>query len=190
MQELTDNIYKINVDSNVYLLKKEKTIIDTGPRAYHDKVKQELAKFIKPEEIKKIILTHIHYDHCGNVDLFPNADFYTSKKEIEDFKKNPNLAFTLPKEIVEFLKNKLKNINEIRDFLEKNYLEIIEVPGHTAGSIALFHKKEKILFSGDCMFENGIGRYDLPNSKPDEMEKSLDKLKQIKYKILASGHDY
>ena len=56
--------------------------------------------------------------------------------------------------------------------------------------VELCYKKEKILFSGDCLFENGIGRYDLPNSVPEEMEKSLDKLKKINYKTLAPGHDY
>jgi len=188
MEKLSKDVYKINVDSNIYFLEKEKIIIDAGPRAYYEKVKEELKDIALT--IKKVILTHIHYDHCGNIDLFPNAEIFASKKDIEDFLKNPNLAFTLPKEIIELLIEKLKPIEEIKDFLEKNNLEIIEVPGHTAGSIALFNKKEKILFSGDCLFENGIGRYDLPNSKPDEIEASLDKLKKLKYKILAPGHDY
>jgi len=191
MIKLADNVLKLNVDSNVYLVDiGEKIIIDTGPRAYHNEVKEELNKITNFEEIKKVILTHIHYDHCGNIDLFPNAKIFASKKEIDDFKANPSVAFTLPKEIVDQLMKNLTDIEKIKDLLEKNSFEIIYVPGHTAGSMALYYKKENILFSGDCLFENGIGRYDLPNSIPKEVENSVDRLKKLNYRVLAAGHNY
>lgn len=191
MIKLTSAIWKLNVDSNVYLINlKEKLIIDTGPRAYHETVKEELAKITALDEIKTVILTHVHYDHAGNIDIFPNAGIFASKKEIEDFNRNPLLAFNIDPKIILQLRKRLEDIGSIKEQLKKSQIEIIPVPGHTAGSIALFYKKEKILFSGDCLFENGIGRYDLPNSVPEEMEKSLDKLKKINYKILAPGHDY
>lgn len=191
MEKVSSNIWKLNVDSNVYLLNlKEKIIIDSGPRAYHDDVKKELSRVVKLDEVKKVILTHIHYDHSGNVDLFPNAEIFASSKEIEDFMKNPIVAFNLNPKIILLLRKKLREIESIKDFLAKKDIEVIEVPGHTRGSVALFYKKEGVLFSGDCLFENGIGRYDLPNSAPNEMDNSLDKLKRIDYKILAPGHDY
>lgn len=191
MIKLSSKVWKLNVDSNVYFLDlKEKIIIDTGPRDYYEDVKKEVGKIVELDKVQKIILTHIHYDHAGNVDLFPNANFYASKKEIQDFKKNPLVAFNLNPKILVLLRNKLKEIESIKKFLDEAGIEIIDAPGHTAGSIALLYKKEGILFSGDCLFENGIGRYDLPNSVPSEMEKSLDKLRNLDYKILAPGHDY
>ena len=191
MIQLGKKVWKLNVDSNVYIIDcGEKVVVDCGPRAYFVDVKKELSSVVNLEEIKKVILTHIHYDHCGNVDLFPNTTIYAHKDEITDFKKMPSIAFSLPFPIITLLKLKLTDIAEIADFLKKNNIEIIEVPGHTKGSIALIHSKEKILFSGDCLFENGIGRYDLPNSVPAKMEKSLAKLKKLDYKILAPGHDY
>ncbi len=191
MIKLADNVVKLNVDSNVYLADiGEKIIIDAGPKAYYNEVKEELSKITDFKKIKKVILTHIHYDHCGNVDLFPNAKIYASKKEIDDFKANPGVAFTLPKQVIDQLMKNLTDIEEIKDLLEKNSFEIIYVPGHTAGSLALYYKKESILFSGDCLFENGIGRYDLPNSIPEEVENSVEKLKNLGFKTLAPGHDY
>jgi len=188
---LAPNIWKLNFDSNIYFLNlKEKIVIDSGPRIYHNDVKEGLSKIVKLEDIKKVILTHIHYDHAGNIDLFPNAEIFASEKEISDFTKNPIVAFNLDSNIISLLIKKLKAIETIRGLLANNNIDIIEVPGHTAGSIALFHKKEKILFSGDCLFENGIGRSDLPNSVPEEIENSLKKLEKIGYKILAPGHDY
>lgn len=190
MIKLASDVWKLNVDSNVYLISlKDSIIIDTGPRASYDTLKEELSKITDLEKVKKVILTHIHYDHAGNIDLFPNAEIYASKKEIEDFKRNPLVGFNLNPKILIQLRKKLIEIEKIKDFLEKNNIEIIPVPGHTAGSISLFYKKQ-ILFSGDCLFENGIGRCDLPNSVPEEMEKSLKTLRNIDYKILAPGHDY
>lgn len=37
---------------------------------------------IEPEEIDTVIMTHLHWDHCYNNHLFPNADFYVQKKEM------------------------------------------------------------------------------------------------------------
>ena len=84
------------------------------------------------------------------------------------------------------MKFKVK-LSPLKDLLG---LKIIKTPGHTKGSICLYYQKEKILFSGDTLFYNGFGRIDFPFSDPGKMEESLEKLKKIKYKILAPGHDY
>jgi glyoxylase-like metal-dependent hydrolase (beta-lactamase superfamily II) len=115
--------------------------------------------------------------------LFPNAEFYASAEEIEYFKKHKAKALLHPLLSLKF-NIKLKPLHDM------NGLKVIPTPGHTQGSISLLYEKESILFSGDTLFENGIGRYDLPNSAPGKMQESLDKLKKIKYKILCPGHDY
>jgi glyoxylase-like metal-dependent hydrolase (beta-lactamase superfamily II) len=37
---------------------------------------------IRPDEVKNVILSHLHYDHSGNNDLFPNARFHLQDSEI------------------------------------------------------------------------------------------------------------
>jgi glyoxylase-like metal-dependent hydrolase (beta-lactamase superfamily II) len=37
---------------------------------------------VSPEEIKDVVLTHLHYDHAGNYDLLPNARFYLQEREL------------------------------------------------------------------------------------------------------------
>jgi hydroxyacylglutathione hydrolase len=184
MEKLAENIWKLNVDSNIYFLDfDEKIVIDTGPPDYKEIVKKELGKLTRLDSINKVIFTHLHYDHIGNFDLFPNAKFYASEEEIDYSKKNKNFAVLNPLIAAKF------NI-ELIPLKELQGFEIIKTPGHTNGSICLYYKKDKILFSGDTLFYNGIGRMDLPNSKADEMENSLKNIKKIDYKILAPGHDY
>lgn len=47
---------------------------------------------IDTKDITKIVFTHLHWDHCQNALLFPNATLYIQKKELE-FAKNPNGSY-------------------------------------------------------------------------------------------------
>jgi len=184
MEKLANYIYKLNFDSNLYFLDiNKKIIIDTCPPAHKDEVKKELSKLIDPEKVQIVILTHLHYDHMGNFDLFPNAKFYTSAEAIASL-KNDAMGTILNAKVAEDFNITLNPLEELEGF------EIIKTPGHTKGSFCLFWKKDKILFSGDTLFFNGYGRLDLPSSVPGVMEDSLNKLKNIDYDILAPGHDY
>ncbi|MEA2037701.1 MAG: MBL fold metallo-hydrolase [Nanoarchaeota archaeon] len=184
MKEIAKNVYKLNVDSNIYFLDlKEKIIIDSGPRMYRQVVEEELSKKIELGKVDRVVFTHLHYDHTGNFDLFPNAKYYASSSEIELLKKNKMFTIGDPLLAMWF---KVK-LNPLEDFLG---IKIINTPGHTKGSVCLYYEKEKVLFSGDTLFFNGIGRTDLPFSEASKMDSSLKSLEKIGYKILAPGHDY
>jgi len=184
MEKIAPKVWKLNVDSNVYFLDfKEKIVIDTGPNAYRGIVAKELSKVVDLSKVDRVIFTHLHYDHTGNFELFPNAKFYASAEEIKLLEENKIYAIGDPILAAKF---KVK-LNVLKDFLG---LKIIKTPGHTKGSVCIYYPKERILFSGDTLFFNGIGRTDFPFSSPKKMEESLESLKKIKYKILAPGHDY
>ncbi|RPJ09651.1 MAG: MBL fold metallo-hydrolase [Spirochaetaceae bacterium] len=59
------------------------------------------------------------------------------------------------------------------DDVFKSGLKVIETPGHTQGSICLYSKNENILFSGDTLFFESIGRTDLPGGNERAIQKSL-----------------
>lgn len=92
--QITPNIWQMHFkefSSCVYLIKlNEKNIlIDTGTQ----EIKKELIENLKElnsSEIDIIILTHDHWDHVGNIKLFPNAKIYDSKNicklKIPEFK--------------------------------------------------------------------------------------------------------
>ncbi|WP_180951082.1 N-acyl homoserine lactonase family protein [Marasmitruncus massiliensis] len=83
----------------VFLLRSESELImvDSGPprKEINDKLpmfsdipdyvpmEEALGKVgVKTSDITKIILTHLHWDHCYNLDLFPNTPIYVQRKEI------------------------------------------------------------------------------------------------------------
>ena len=162
--------------SNIYLLKtKGKNIlIDASSYKNKEELISDLEKLnIKPSEINVLLLTHNHWDHIQNINLLlnsnPSIEIYGSKKDFQN-KEYP----------------KIKDIKQIETKFPE--IKIIETPGHTPGSVCIYIKKEKILFSGDTVFYEGIGRTDFPESSPIEMQNTLNKLKKVEYKKLCSGH--
>ncbi len=56
-------------------------------------------------------------------------------------------------------------------------LQVMTTPGHTPGSICLYSKNEKIIFTGDTIFAHGeVGRVDHKYSSPQDLEKSIQKI--------------
>jgi len=171
INKISSNVWQLDFklfSSCVYIVKIKKQIIlfDTGSFLARNELKKDLKELkINPEEIKTVILTHNHFDHAGNISLIKNAKIYGDKS---DFKSDKILDI-----------GKLK----IKEF------KIIKTPGHTKGSFCVLYKD--ILFSGDTIFDKGyIGRTDFPESQPEKMKQSLEKLNKIKYKILCPGHLY
>lgn len=163
IKHITDNVIQLNFKefgSTVYVVKLPYPIlIDTSSREARNELINDLKELnIDPTDIKSIILTHAHWDHNGNLDLFKSAKLY-SANNLEELKK------------------------DFPDFT------IYETLGHTKDSIVILYGK--ILFSGDTIFDkdqNYVGRTDLPESIPKAMQKSLELVKKIPYKILCPGH--
>lgn len=68
-------------------------------------------------------------------------------------------------------------------------LKLIQTPGHSPDSVCYLYKD--VLFSGDTIFDkdhNHIGRTDFPESNPQDMKESLNKLRKLKYTKLCPGH--
>ena len=89
----------------------------------------------------------------------------------------------------------LEELKEKYNIKENNYkidgfdFEVIDTPGHTSDSKTYYFKDNNIMFVGDFLFRNGIGRMDLPTGSIDDMKKSLDKI--FKYPlntIICPGH--
>jgi hydroxyacylglutathione hydrolase len=183
-------------DSNIYIITgKKNTIIDCGTGQNHEKVKKEIQKIINPSEITQIILTHEHYDHVGGVEKIKritgnNAKIIAHPKAAEKIEKGESIFASLiggemPKVSVDLNINDNDTI-EIGDYDFKIY----HTPGHTQGSICLYNKKEKILFTGDTVFAYGsFGRTDLPGGSIKDLKESIERLSDLEVYDIYPGHE-
>jgi glyoxylase-like metal-dependent hydrolase (beta-lactamase superfamily II) len=190
-EKINETTYKIKGNANVYvLLGRNHIVIDTSDSEDSKKLKSELEKFISLEDVKTVLLTHMHYDHSANVDLFPNAQIYCSDGEIKNFREFPQDSLS-DSEISHVALSKLGYTRELGSEIEG--LKVLNLPGHTFGSVGYVDEKNKVIFTGDTYFsEEVIGRTDLPNSAPWKMKESVEKVMEyVKkgYKVCA-GHDY
>lgn len=87
------------------------------------------------------------------------------------------------KEIEEYFK--IKESRKIEGFK----YEIIETPGHTSDSVSYYFPDDKVLFAGDFLFLNSIGRTDLPTGNDIEMQKSLELIRKYPDDVVVyPGH--
>ena len=141
--------------SNCYILYDnfKSMIIDPG---YESK---ELMHFLDDNglQVEVIYVTHGHIDHIGGVNAlkrkFKNATVYAPIKDQYWYSRNPRLGLHETLLVDVYVKE-----NDVVLFLDKTF-KVIETPGHSYGSTILYF--DKVLFSGDTLFKNSIGRTDL-----------------------------
>ena len=76
----------------------------------------------------------------------------------------------------------LDELKQKYSIIENNYdidgfdFEVIDTPGHTSDSKTYYFKEYSMMFVGDFIFKNGIGRMDLPTGNKEDMIKSINKI--------------
>ncbi|MCX5705593.1 MAG: MBL fold metallo-hydrolase [Candidatus Omnitrophica bacterium] len=159
---------------NCYVLASEPNskciIIDPG--AEERKIRKVMEKHKLIPEC--VINTHGHFDHIGCDDAF-GVPVYVHEKDLpmlEEPKLNMSGFFSLPYRVSSSIRV-LQDKDRIKT--QSLELEVIHVPGHTRGGIALLVKKPEsdILITGDSLFYQGIGRSDLEGGDEGQLIRSI-----------------
>lgn len=178
-----------DTDSNIYVL--GDTIIDSGTGLNYTRLR-DVFRVLKKDmkDVNRIVNTHGHFDHIGGNGYFLNAKVAIHKGDAEIIEKaDEDLAaadFFGGKLHPRQVDWKLENGEVIETGPYK--LEVVHSPGHTHGSVCLFDKAKGLLFTGDVIFKNGIGRTDFANSDPNLMVSTLERLKSLPVKQVLPGH--
>lgn len=188
-------VYKLKplslCDTNSYIVASEKNnavLIDAPAEA--DYILEQLDFY--NVDLKKILLTHGHFDHIGAVaDLAAKTgcevcvDIF-DKKKLSD--ENGMLAnFFMVRDCKPYMGE--VTLFDDGDVIELDELEfrVMHTPGHTSGSVCFLCGDS--LFTGDTLFSRSCGRTDMPDGDPMAMRRSLAKLYNLSGDyIVYPGH--
>lgn len=163
------------VQTNCYFVYNPDTseciIIDPGAEA------QMLQEYIKTKKLKPvaILLTHGHFDHIGAVTMFRNKygiKVYAARAERETLESpDINLSNQMGTSIIIEADEWLDDGQEIELIGEK--IRCLLTPGHTEGGMCFYFTGSGMLFSGDTLFEQSVGRTDFPGGSMRQIIQSI-----------------
>lgn len=190
MSSILQKIHKITLptgfpvgDVNVYLIKDDPvTLIDTGANgaiSEHLLLKGLRDLGLDIEDIKRIVITHAHLDHCGmagRIQELSGAPVYIFEPKVEEMTRLPEFFIKRPREMKDFyvesavpegiLSSTIRShqrsmymISPVTKALplkggstiefENLMLNVLHTPGHSDDMLCFYEKKRKILFSSD-----------------------------------------
>ena len=157
------------IQENTYLVydeTNEAVVIDAG--CLSEIEKRSLKNYITDNNLtlKRVLNTHLHFDHqFGNKFLYTTYGIKPEACKADEYLLENVIAQTrsFGVEINEEAQTIGDYITDGQDLKFGNTtLKALHVPGHSPGSMAFYAEKEGILFAGDVLFRESIGRTDLP----------------------------
>jgi glyoxylase-like metal-dependent hydrolase (beta-lactamase superfamily II) len=144
-----------------------------------------------PGDIGAVVLSHLHYDHSINVDLFPRAHLYLSRTEWE-YGENPHPDDTsIPWKILDLMRDyEMTLVEEAQDITKG--VHFFQVPGHTPGSSALALETERgtVVLAGDAVKYPKEILLQRPDLHYDTVEKGSESIRKIveMADVIVPGH--
>lgn len=148
---------------------------------------KKLLSYIHEEKIqvKAIFLTHGHFDHIMGIDEFRDhyeVPVYVGEDEKElicDAHWNQSDIYTNGYVFRDAIYVKDQEVLNIAGFS----FQVFHTPGHTPGGVCYYEAAEKILFSGDTLFCNSVGRTDFEGGSMSDL------IRGIKEKLMPLPDD-
>ena len=164
------------LQTNCYVLACEETgktaVID--PSDFGQKIADTVAE--NGWEVSHILLTHSHFDHVGglaelktatNAPIYIHPDAVAMLEMAEMAASRWNIPIIPPPPADKMLAE--------GDIIEvgKQKLEVLFTPGHAPGHVCFYLREHNVLFDGDVLFQQSIGRTDLPGGNYELLMQSI-----------------
>ena len=164
------------VGTNCYLVvnEEEKQCILIDPAVYSGEIAEQIRR--EGLDLRAILLTHGHFDHIMGIDgfrkEFPEIPVYAHREEealLKDASMNASLEFGRQ---YTFSGAVYAEDGDVLDLAGMQF-RVIHTPGHTIGGCCYYLQEEKVLFSGDTLFQESIGRTDFPTGNGGQLMRSI-----------------
>ncbi|MFH1788604.1 MAG: MBL fold metallo-hydrolase [Candidatus Altiarchaeota archaeon] len=167
-------------ESNAYVVVGEKVaVVDPGVSG------ERVLSFLDAEGLclDYVVNTHCHFDHAGaNKKVLDETGARLCAHGLDapalEGGGKEVLAALFGRDFEKVKVDVLLSEGSIID-LGSAKLRVLHTPGHTQGSICLLDESEGVLFSGDTVFADGVGRTDFPGGDADALSASLDVLCEL-----------
>lgn len=184
---------KILVDTGIGELPEKYRKLFTVKRRAEENLKAQLAQYgLKPEDISIVVNTHLHFDHCGNNALFPNAKFIVQADESQyAYAPDRFQQSAYIKELFD-LKIDYELVNGKQQVADE--ISVVPTPGHSIGhqSVIVQAEDKNYVYCGDAapMKEN-LERRNIPGVLycAHKALNSIDYLKSINNAAYIYSHD-
>jgi len=161
--------------TNCYFVYREGSskVIFIDPADYGDQIFQAMKN--NGFEVAAILLTHGHFDHiwgCSRLRQLTSAPVYAYEGE-EDvlLSSDLNVSAGAGRACTVKANTLLKDGQEL--IIEGMTFKVIATPGHTKGSCCYYFEEADMLISGDTLFEESVGRTDLPTGSMSTLVRSV-----------------
>lgn len=165
-------------ESNCWLLLEEESgafaVID--PSADLEQILQSMRqRDLDPKNLQYILLTHGHFDHILSVDLLRKATgapvlIHGGDESFLTNSEHNGYKFFFHRELIMQPADKLLKDQDVISF-GNTVIHVMHTPGHTQGSVC--YLIDNIMFTGDTLFDQDIGRTDLFGGSMDALQTSL-----------------
>ena len=177
--------------SSVVLLQTEdgkNMLYDCGQRGCALQLKEALAQEnLDVTDITHVVLSHLHFDHVGNLPLFAGAEVLLSEVEWKIAREQPDEWHSIPTLVYLEQRGKMQFVKEGEKIAPD--VVVMDLPGHTPGLIGLQCGADSILCS-DALKNRYEAWKDIPLMSQD-LEKSRQSIQRIKENVryIYPGHD-
>lgn len=184
------NLFPGSFASNCYLLVSGNQAAVVDPSANAEVILQKAAEH--GATLQYILLTHGHFDHICSLDSLrekANVPAYIHVGDADmpsDAHKNAFYTFFGQMRTYRAPEKTLVEGDVLT--LGNETIRVLHTPGHTEGSVC-YLCGEKILITGDTLFERGFGRYNLYGGDLSKLRRSLSRLAALDHSLtIYAGH--
>lgn len=177
MSKMKINHYVVGmVQTNCYIVINDETeeclVIDPGASG------KQLANKIRQDNLTPVavLLTHGHFDHAGAAEELAkefDIKIYAHEKEESTLKyPDKNVSWMVGKE--ESYKADIYVKDEEVIALAGFEIKVLHTPGHTEGGCCYYISDEAVIFTGDTLFAESVGRTDFPGGSMSQIVRSIN----------------